>query len=154
LKELVRGMLFYNTIYWRRASDGLNPPKLTPEERKMHAPPKDLEVIKPRETPRARIDVARREAKRRQMSEELARFRMKLPGPVGPRITGGAPAPGARPAIVLPTPAWPQGNSHSHRSAPVANPIKRRRRRRGRRSPEDEAPAPGFMARLLARWLR
>jgi hypothetical protein len=55
VKLLVRGILLYNTIYWRRASDGLKPPKLTSAERKLYAPPKNLEVIKPRLNPKARL---------------------------------------------------------------------------------------------------
>ncbi len=56
VKLLVRGMLLYNTIYWRRASDGLKPPKLTPAERKRYAPPLNLEVVKPRLNPKARLE--------------------------------------------------------------------------------------------------
>ncbi len=51
-------MVFYNTIYWRRASDGFKPPKLTRDERLQSQPTRDLAVIKPRARPRARLDSA------------------------------------------------------------------------------------------------
>ncbi len=57
--HLVRGLLFYNTVYWRRASDGLNLPSLTPEERERQRPERNLEIIKPRTRPRAHIEAAR-----------------------------------------------------------------------------------------------
>jgi hypothetical protein len=151
--QLIRGLLFYNTVYWKRASDGLNPPRLTPEERKILAPPKDLEVIKPREKPRARIDVARREAKRRQMFDDLARFRRKLPGTVGSRISVGPspPPPLVRPSVS--PAAWMQTPAALQRSPQVVTPVKRRRKRRPHRSGEDgELPAPGFLARLLKKF--
>jgi hypothetical protein len=55
VKLLVRGLLLYNTVYWQRASDGLKPPKLTHAERKLYEPPRNLEVIKPRLNPKARL---------------------------------------------------------------------------------------------------
>ncbi len=57
--HLIRGLLFYNTVYWRRASDGLNLPSLTPEERERQRPERNLEIIKPRLKPRAHIEAAR-----------------------------------------------------------------------------------------------
>ena len=57
--HFIRGLLFYNTVYWRRASDGLNPPKLSPRERLLHQPSRNLEIIRPRENPRSNISVAR-----------------------------------------------------------------------------------------------
>ena len=55
---LIRGLLFYNTVYWRRASDGLNMPSLTAEERERQRPERNPEIIRPRIYPRARIDVS------------------------------------------------------------------------------------------------
>lgn len=57
--HLIRGLLFYNTVYWRRASDGLNLPSLTPEERERQRPERNLEIIRPRLKPRAHLEVAR-----------------------------------------------------------------------------------------------
>ena len=54
--RLFYGMVFYNTVYWRRASDGLQPPKLTRDERQQSRPVRDLAKIRPRSNPRARIE--------------------------------------------------------------------------------------------------
>ena len=54
-RDLIKGLLLYGTINWRRASDGLKPPKLTPLERKIAMPSKNLDVIKPRENPQAAL---------------------------------------------------------------------------------------------------
>lgn len=58
--QLVRGLLFYNTVYWRRASDGLNMPSLSAEERERQRPARNLEIIRPRVRPRAHIEAAKR----------------------------------------------------------------------------------------------
>ena len=55
LWDLIKGMLLYGTVNWRRASDGLKPPKLTPHQRKIAMPSKNLDVIKPRENPQAAL---------------------------------------------------------------------------------------------------
>ena len=57
--HLVRGLLFYNTVYWRRASDGLNMPTLSLEERERQRPERNLEIIRPRMRPRAHIEAAK-----------------------------------------------------------------------------------------------
>lgn len=57
--NLIKGVLFYNTVYWEKASDGLNLPTLSREERESKRPKADLEIIKPREKPRARLDTFR-----------------------------------------------------------------------------------------------
>ena len=57
--HLVRGLLFYNTVYWRRASDGLNMPSLSMEERERQRPARNLEIIRPRMRPRAHIEAAK-----------------------------------------------------------------------------------------------
>ena len=54
-RDLIKGMLLYGTVNWRRASDGLKPPKLTPLERRIAMPSKNLDVIKPRENPQAAL---------------------------------------------------------------------------------------------------
>ena len=54
--RLFYGMVFYNTIYWRRASDGLQPTKLSRDERLQNRPVRDLAKIRPRANPRARIE--------------------------------------------------------------------------------------------------
>ena len=55
LRDLIKGMLLYGTVNWRRASDGLKPPKLTPQQRRVAMPSKNLDVIKPRENPQAAL---------------------------------------------------------------------------------------------------
>ncbi len=55
LWHLVRGLLFYNTVYWKKASDGLDLPTLSNEERERQRPVADLDVIRPRENPRAKL---------------------------------------------------------------------------------------------------
>ncbi len=143
------GLLLYNTIYWRRASDGLNPPRLTPEERKNYAPPKDFDVIKPREKPRARLD----EVKRRQRAEEFAKVRLKLPrsvvhddpGPASEEREEFRPAPfgGERPAGMY------------HRTPPAGmTVVKRRRKHRSHRASVEDSTAVGFLARLVSKWRR
>lgn len=54
--RLFYGMVFYNTIYWKRASDGLQPPKLSRDERLQNRPVRDLAKIRPRSNPRARLE--------------------------------------------------------------------------------------------------
>ena len=54
--NLIKGLLFYNTVYWEKASDGLNMPTLTREEREQKRPVANFEIIKPRGKPRARLD--------------------------------------------------------------------------------------------------
>ena len=55
LRDLFKGMLLYGTVNWRRASDGLKPPRLTPQQRRVAMPSKNLDVIKPRENPQAAL---------------------------------------------------------------------------------------------------
>ncbi len=154
LKLLIRGLLFYNTIYWRRASDGLNPPKLTRAERKAYAPPKDPEVVKPRVKPRARIDQARRN----QMLQELSRLRFKLPPAIAGTIPASAvpqaieqPLPLARP---MPAPLAPLQAASSVKglhSPPSGMPMKRRRKRRVPRTTVEKLASRSFLARILDR---
>jgi hypothetical protein len=155
-KELVRGLLFYNTVYWRRASDGLKPPKLTPEERRSLAPPKNLDVIRPRVKPRARLD----EVRRKQMIDELSRLRSKMPDSMARKPPGGGETAPATPVAVAPAShpagavtAAPAGRPATvHRTVrPHLNTPIRRRRRRSPRPAENEVPAPGLMARLFGK---
>jgi hypothetical protein len=157
LKQLFRGLIFYNTIYWKRASDGLNPPRMTSEERRKLAPPKDYGVIKPREKPRARID----EVKRREMLAELAQLRRKMPAAAAGEIPASLPVeaaaaattPTARPIVVSPVPSVAPSGSFHRSPPPAANVVKRRRKRRASHQPEDPS-ATGFLGRLLAKWTR
>lgn len=57
--NLIKGVLFYNTVYWQKASDNLNMPSLTRAERERLRPVANSEIIKPREKPRARLDTFR-----------------------------------------------------------------------------------------------
>lgn len=57
--NLIKGVLFYNTVYWQKASDGLNMPSLSREEREKSRPHANLEIIKPREKPKSRLDTFR-----------------------------------------------------------------------------------------------
>lgn len=57
--HLIKGVLFYNTVYWQKASDGLNMPTLSREERESIRPKANPEIVKPREKPRARLDTFR-----------------------------------------------------------------------------------------------
>ena len=59
LWHFIRGLLFYNTVYWKRASDDLNPPTLSREERRNYQPARNPEIIRPREHPRAKLGAAR-----------------------------------------------------------------------------------------------
>ena len=58
--NLIKGILFYNTWNWEKASDGLKMPSLSREERERSRPKADIEIIKPREKPRARLEVRRK----------------------------------------------------------------------------------------------
>ncbi len=133
LKLLFRGIVFYNTIYWRRASDGLNPPKLSPVEREAYAPPRDLEVIKPRMKPRARLD----SAERQRLVDQLARLRGTVPPSIAaqlaaaqqPLVTSSPPSPAAEP---IRGPALPPVSApvRSYEPAPPVEAVLRKRRRR------------------------
>ncbi len=57
--NLIKGILFYNTVYWQKASDGLNMPTLSREEREKARPAPDPEIIKPRDKPRSKLDAFR-----------------------------------------------------------------------------------------------
>ena len=96
--NLIKGLLFYNTWNWEKASDGLNMPTLSREEREARRPKADLEIIKPREKPRARIDL-RHKAKLAERSYQ-AQVSEPLPeNPAEPSRTGGTePATPASPA--------------------------------------------------------
>jgi len=124
-KLLMRGLLFYNTVYWNRASDGLNPPKLSSIERELYAPPLDHDVIKPRGNPRAHIEI-------RAKPREIART-SSLP-------TAGQPVPGApdaRRVTVRPMATFKR-RRRQHRN-PTISPV----------SPPKEST--GVFARLLGR---
>ncbi len=52
-KQFIKGIFLYNTIYWRRASDDLDIRHMSREERAGLRPKRNLEIIRPRERPRA-----------------------------------------------------------------------------------------------------
>ncbi len=54
-KQFMKGVFLYNTIYWRRASDDLDIHHMSREERADLRPKRNLEIIRPRERPRAVI---------------------------------------------------------------------------------------------------
>ncbi len=54
-RDFLKDILLYGSVNWRRASDELQPPRLSPTERKMAMPTKNLEVIKPRHNPQAAL---------------------------------------------------------------------------------------------------
>jgi hypothetical protein len=113
----MRGLLFYNTIYWRRASDGLKPPRLTSEQRRSLAPPKNLDVIKPRVKPRARLD----EIRRQHMIDELSRMRDKMPAAMVSKLParGSLPEDSEAPMV----PATPPVSRRSGAGTRAANPA-------------------------------
>ena len=51
--QFVKGVFLYNTVYWRRASDDLDIQRMSREERANLRPKRNLEIIRPRERPRA-----------------------------------------------------------------------------------------------------
>jgi hypothetical protein len=69
---LMRGVVFYGTVYWRRASDELKPPRTTAKERKEKMPVRDFTYIKPREKPRARINRTNSESQKIIAEAQLA----------------------------------------------------------------------------------
>ena len=77
--NLVKGLLFYNTWNWEKASDGLNLPKLSREEREQKRPKADFEIIRPREKPRAKLEFRRKG--RVEDSRYLAQVSEPLPEP-------------------------------------------------------------------------
>lgn len=50
--RFLKGVFFYNTIYWKRASDDLDIRHMSREERSSLRPKRNLEIIRPRENPR------------------------------------------------------------------------------------------------------
>ena len=142
--QLIRGLVFYSTIYWKRASDGLNPPRLSPEERKLHVPEPDPDVIKPRYKPRAHLE----EAEQRRRAEELARVRVRLPAPIASQVAASKP-PGPSPAGS--DAAADAAVTASHVHTPLPKLTRRERKRRAHRLLVAGAPSPGLVARLLGR---
>lgn len=60
-KAFLRGLLLYNTVYWRRASDAVDrrASRVTRAERERSRPQVDPEVLRPRALPRANSSPAR-----------------------------------------------------------------------------------------------
>ncbi len=96
LWHFIRGLLFYNTVYWKRASDDLNPPRLSRKDRQHYQPTRDLTIIRPREKPRANLDSTQSLpisvpevepppiASEPVLPEELEATKLSLPFPVEP----------------------------------------------------------------------
>lgn len=109
LWQFIRGLLFYNTVYWKRASDELTPPRLSRKDRQLYQPTRDLTIIRPRENPRAGLDslesapvsvpgaVLPPAASRPVLPEKPVDIAPPLPLPVKasppPRATAAAPQP-------------------------------------------------------------
>ena len=55
LRQFLKGVFFYNTFYWRRASDDLEIHRMSREERASLRPKRNLEIIRPRERARAHV---------------------------------------------------------------------------------------------------
>ena len=123
--RLFYGMVFYNTIYWRRASDGLQPPRLTRDERLLNRPPLDVRKIKPRANPRAKLE-----------TQEYG-----TPDVSVPLIQGAASklSPGTPPAPV----AFTEGEKVEATSGELVRTRKKKRRRIRQSSPK------GFFERLF-----
>ena len=149
LKLLVRGMLFYNTIYWKRASDVLDPPKLRPEERQGYAPQRDPDVVRPRENPRARLQ----DLERRRVSAEIARLRVEVPPAVPAKPDVPAVSVASVPEV-NPGKAAPAMKKKWRSSSSSARAMKRLRKRRSPKYWEERPTARSFLARILQRWIR
>ena len=54
--QWLKNLLLLNRNDWNKASDGLNMPTLTHEERERARPKPEQDLIRPREKPRARLD--------------------------------------------------------------------------------------------------
>ena len=139
---MIRGLLFYNTVYWRRASDGLRPPRLTPAERKALAPAPIPEVIRPRANPRAHLELTNH----RRQREEAEQMRGGLPPDVAATFAAELP-PAPATASGKASPRGPRVPGSGPRNA-------RRRRKRAHRMSVQEAPSTGLLARIISRWVR
>ncbi len=126
--HFIRGLLFYNTVYWKRASDEVNPPKLTRRERRDYQPERNLEIIRPRERPRARI-IAARDAEVTAPNVADAPAAVAPPTPVRPVAPPPPPAPPVAGAFRPPTEVYKQRGEERI--------IKRRRYRRLRPGSHD-----------------
>ena len=99
--NLIKGLLFYNTWNWEKASDGLNLPRLSREEREQKRPRADLEIIKPREKPRAKLEV------RRKTRIEDSRYEAQVSEPLPDREIPSEPLEMSEPEPI--SPAHPSG---------------------------------------------
>jgi hypothetical protein len=86
----VRGIIFYNTVDWKRASDGLKPPRLSRSEREMRRPLRDLSAIKPREKPRAKSGTQGEADPVGGLPQDAAR---KATAQISPRLPSISPLP-------------------------------------------------------------
>ena len=169
LRLLARGLLFYNTVYWRRASDGLRPPTLSPTERKLYEPPLDLDMVRPRQNPRARLELARAKKKLRAIARqspvpvrpEEPPLNLPIRRTKGPKL--GQPAAG--PATLAGTSAAPETIGAEPLAGSIMvpgtvlkipvgirpRPIILRRRHRRRRSADSKGWFKTLFSRLWGR---
>lgn len=135
--HLIRGLLFYNTVYWRRASDGLNMPSLSAEERERQRPERNLEIIRPRARPRAHIEAAR--------GGEIS-----LP-PASPLLEAAETAAVDEQASASAPAAFtePQAEAAGEETEPVY--VKRRRYRRRSLTRGSEVDRDSFLARVFGK---
>ena len=105
--QFLRGLVFYNTVYWRRASDDLNPPTLSREERLSHRPEPNAEIIRPREHPRAKIMAARGGQVSLPLmgpptlAESVEQMQESVPPPAEPVPVAAPDAGAAEPPVVI-----------------------------------------------------
>lgn len=137
--RLIRGLLFYNTVYWRKASDGLNLPTLTPEERERQRPERNLEIIRPRVRPRAHIEAAR--------GGELS-----IPQSLAPTEGAAESCPGEQMVT-----SENVGRPRHHTEVPADDRtgqvyVKRRRYRRRLVSGGSPIDRGSFIARVFGKW--
>ena len=123
--RFIKGVFLYNTIYWKRASDDLQPKRMSREERASLRPVRDLNVIRPREKPRAAIELAK------VVKPPANDWPEGKPPPFAP-----APPPVAAPEeVVIPVEApAPAGQATGPEVPEAAAEVEIRRRKRHRRS--------------------
>lgn len=122
--RLIRGILFYNTVYWERASDAVKLPETDLAVREALRPERNLELIRPRAVPRAN-------------SDEKAKPR--------PAKRLGSPPPTASSDPAAPAPV---ANANASEVGEVY--IKRRRYKRHRKE-GSSGGLKGFMRRVFGR---
>ena len=156
LRDLIKGLLLYGSFNWHRASDGLKPPKLSPQERKTAMPAKIPEVIKPRENPQAALFKA--------TPKKVAPLRDITAGAIvsDPLLPSEPPTTFSKNFQADTPPGYEAAPSRTEEAVPgTEETVIVRRRRRHRRhglsarlaprtlGPLSEARKPGLLARLF-----